>query len=632
MTNRLFTQRQRAVLYLRAKGMCKRCDCVLNPANWHADHVIPYSRGGPTELWNGQALCPNCNLSKMNNHTYTDYLKPGWKLRPWQDQALEKFLDHANKQVQLPADEREAFLLNAFPGAGKSLFQHLSAVYMKRQGIIDFCVFLVPRDKLRSDFGRDAKDLGLMLHAKPNLKVNLETMDGIVMTYDQLTDLNVATLKLWCQTRRVLVSADEVHHLSDKNGWGDAFADAFSQSTVRLQTTGTPFRSDGSPIPWTEHRIRGDKLVLTGPSAFSFGYADALANRDEKGEAQGGLVREVQFHSWDGTISWRDRNGQPFSHEIKEDLGKAYPDMPTEEIRAIEGARRRHCLNPEGEYTRAQLTAANQQLMEIRKKHPWAGGLIICIDQDHADQVAALLTDISKTKPVVVHGNEPNYKEKLEGFQVNKTSSREPWLVAVDMVSEGVDIKHLRVCVFLDKKKTAMYWTQSLGRILRWEPEAGEEQMAHFYQYNDGYNSRVDYRDTENRTNAIYLRKYADNIMKELDAFIKSKQVKVCKRCGQNPCVCPKVCPRCGQDPCICIGPPPPPNQEEFISADGEDNERLFEGDSVETKYVKGISPFASAVGMNPVKFMSLLKKQNPEFWQQAYEAISNMEEPNDDN
>ena len=60
--------------------------------------------------------------------------------------------------------------------------------------------------------------------------------------------------------------------------------------------------------------------------------------------------------------------------------------------------------------------------------------------------------------------------------------------------------------------------------------------------------------------------------------------------------------------------------------------ERLFEGDSVETKYVKGISPFASAVGMNPVKFMSLLKKQNPEFWQQAYEAISNMEEPNDDN
>ena len=45
--SRLFTQRQRAVLYLRAKGICKRCGCMLNPANWHADHVIPYSHGGP---------------------------------------------------------------------------------------------------------------------------------------------------------------------------------------------------------------------------------------------------------------------------------------------------------------------------------------------------------------------------------------------------------------------------------------------------------------------------------------------------------------------------------------------------------------------------------------------------------
>ena len=619
--NRTFTQSQRAVLYLRARGICQRCGCVLNPANWHADHKIPFSRGGPTELWNGQALCPPCNLSKMSDYTYYDYLPNGWKLRPWQDQALEKFIAHSNKQLQLPAAEREAFLLNAFPGAGKSLFQQLAAVYMKRQGLVDFCVFLVPRDKLRSDFGRDAKSYGLMLHSKPNLKVNLETMDGIVMTYDQLTSLNVATLKLWCATRRVFVSADEVHHLSDQNGWGDAFAEAFAESTVRLQTTGTPFRSDGKPIPWTEQRIRGDKLVLVGPSAYSFGYADALANKDENGEAQGGLVREVQFHSWDGTVSWEDRSGRAFTHAIKEDLGAAYKELPTDEVRAIEGARRRHCLNPEFNYTRDQLTAANDQLMEIRKSHPWAGGLVICIEQTHANRVAEILEEISGTKPVIVHGEEPDYKAKLEGFQINKTSTRQPWLVAVDMVSEGVDIKHLRVCVFLDKKKTAMYWTQSLGRILRWEPDAGEEQLAHFYQYNDGYNSRVGHRDIENGTDAIYLRKYADNILKELESFIKSKPPKICKICGQSPCVCP---PQPGP------GPGPDLRREEGIGAEGSDNERLFGGDAIETKYVKGIQPFATAVGMNPIKFMSLLKKQSPEFWQDAYESLKNMEVSND--
>ena len=619
---RLFTQRQRAILYLRARGICQRCGCILNPADWHADHKIPFSHGGPTELWNGQALCPPCNLSKMTNYTYNDYLPLGWKLRPWQDAALQKFIKHGEQQILLPADQREAFLLNAFPGSGKSLFQQLSAVYMKRQGTIDFCVFLVPRDKLRTDFGRDAKAYGLMLHSKPNLKVNLETMDGIVMTYDQLTDLNVSTLKLWCQTRRVMVSADEVHHLSDRNGWGDKFAEAFDDSAVRLQTTGTPFRSDGAPIPWTDHRIRGDKLVLTGPSAFSFGYADALANKDANGEDQGGLVREVQFHSWDGVVSWRDRDGQEFTHEIKEDLGATYKDMATEEVRALEGARRRHCLNPEFAYTRDQLKEANSQLMDIRKNHPWAGGLVICIDRDHADRVAEILAEISGTSPVVIHGESDDYKSKLEGFQVNKTASREPWLVAVDMVSEGVDIKHLRVGVFLDRKKTAMYWTQSLGRILRFEEGAGEEQMAHFYQYNDGYNSRVEHRDVENGTNAIYLRKYADNIMRELESFIKSKARKVCKVCGQNPCICPKEKP---------TGPRPPMAEERGIGADGEDNERLFEGDSIGTKYVKGITPFASAVGMNPVKFMSLLKKQNPDFWKQAYEAMTNIEEDTND-
>jgi len=91
---RLFSQHQRALLYLKARGHCQRCGSLLNPANWHADHKIPFSKGGPTELWNGQALCPPCNLSKMSDYTYLDYLPSGTSLRDWQREAIEKFIRH----------------------------------------------------------------------------------------------------------------------------------------------------------------------------------------------------------------------------------------------------------------------------------------------------------------------------------------------------------------------------------------------------------------------------------------------------------------------------------------------------------------------------------------------------------
>ena len=35
----------------------------------------------------------------------------------------------------------------------------------------------------------------------------------------------------------------------------------------------------------------------------------------------------------------------------------------------------------------------------------------------------------------------------------------------------------------------------------------------------------------------------------------ENTEIKVCPKCGQNPCICPKasdVCPKCGKNPCVC--------------------------------------------------------------------------------
>lgn len=60
---RLFSRRQRRILAWLAGGSCMKCSKPL-ATNFHADHVIPFSKGGPTYLKNGQALCPLCNLKK----------------------------------------------------------------------------------------------------------------------------------------------------------------------------------------------------------------------------------------------------------------------------------------------------------------------------------------------------------------------------------------------------------------------------------------------------------------------------------------------------------------------------------------------------------------------------------------
>jgi 5-methylcytosine-specific restriction endonuclease McrA len=62
MTRR-FNRRQHIVLYLASDGYCEMCGKELKPS-WHADHIEPWSRGGSTDVVNGQALCPTCNLKK----------------------------------------------------------------------------------------------------------------------------------------------------------------------------------------------------------------------------------------------------------------------------------------------------------------------------------------------------------------------------------------------------------------------------------------------------------------------------------------------------------------------------------------------------------------------------------------
>ncbi len=102
---RRFSSRERVALYLAADGKCEGCGVELGEG-WHADHVHPYSKGGPTDVVNGAALCPQCNMRKGNKMERDMNQDPRSR---WQKDAITKFLncDHD-------------FLVTATPGAGKT--------------------------------------------------------------------------------------------------------------------------------------------------------------------------------------------------------------------------------------------------------------------------------------------------------------------------------------------------------------------------------------------------------------------------------------------------------------------------------------------------------------------------------
>ena len=68
---RAFSDSMKRQIYERQGGICPMCAAEGITKMWsieemHADHIIPWSKGGHTTLDNGQMLCRDHNLMKSN--------------------------------------------------------------------------------------------------------------------------------------------------------------------------------------------------------------------------------------------------------------------------------------------------------------------------------------------------------------------------------------------------------------------------------------------------------------------------------------------------------------------------------------------------------------------------------------
>ncbi|WP_159001004.1 DEAD/DEAH box helicase family protein [Streptomyces sp. SBT349] len=418
-TRRRFNSSERVALYLAADGKCAECGAELQPS-WHADHVAPYSAGGPTDVTNGQALCPRCNLTKGPWHM---------ELRDWQEEALGRLLKN-----------NDDFLAVATPGAGKTTFALVAAQKLISRADVEKVVVIVPTSHLRRQWSEAASKLGIQLDWKfTNAQSAVaRDFDGVVVTYATVA----AQPLLWqhmVAAKRTLVILDEVHHAGEAENlsWGPALRQAFGGAMRRLMLSGTPFRSDRQAIPFVTY----DERRKCTPS-YNYDYGTALADRT--------VVRPIAFPALDGNVRWRDAGAI-----VSTDLAD------TDETTLINALR--SALDPDGQWIGSVLRRADEELSLLREEVPDAGGLIVAADQYKARRYADMLDQITGEKTTLAISDEPEASQHIARFA--KGTSK--WIVAVQMVSEGVDIPRLAVGVYASRIKTEMFFRQVVGRFVR---------------------------------------------------------------------------------------------------------------------------------------------------------------------
>ena len=391
---------------------------------------------------------------------------PSWtsQLRPWQEEAFR----------EISSTSSTNFLAVATPGAGKTRLALRVAHEGLTSGRADRIVVVCPTTHLRGQWAKAAHLEGIQLDPTSSNQQDREAKDfhGVATTYQQVC-LEPKRYRAQSLRSKTLVIFDEIHHAGEGKEWGDALQVAFDSAVQRLLLSGTPFRTDENPIPYV--RYDSDRRSIAN---FQYGYPEAL--RDH-------VCRPVIFPSYEGELAWTSR-GETVEATFKDGIKKPWR---RERLRAA--------LLQES-WLGEVIHDANERLTSVRTAgHDNAGGLIVAMTQSHARNIATLVQRITGERAQVAVSDDPTANRTIQRF----TQGRQRWLVAVNMVSEGVDIPRLRVGVYATNILTEMYFRQVVGRFVRVNEDGGQDAKSYLYISQDptivGYAKQI----TQERNHAL---------------------------------------------------------------------------------------------------------------------------------
>ncbi|GAB2568370.1 DEAD/DEAH box helicase family protein [Leucobacter ruminantium] len=359
------------------------------------------------------------------------------RLRAWQEEAIRLYLD------ENPRD----FLASATPGAGKTTFALRLAAILRSNRTVSQIIVVAPTEHLKTQWADAAARAGIRLNPNYSNGDGLgygRHFHGVAVTYAQIA-MKPVQHRLLTESADTLVILDEVHHGGDALSWGDAIREAYGSAKRRLSLTGTPFRSDDAPIPFVQYAPQGDgsRVSLTD---YDYGYGRALAD---------GIVRPVIFMVYAGKMRWQTSAGE----EMEAALGEG-------NTKDITSQAWRTALDPSGEWIAKVLRAADRRLSEVRQQIPDAGGLVIATDHAAAKSYAKQLREITGEEVALILSDDSTASEQIDEFSMGAKKTLR-WMVAVRMVSEGVDVPRLAVGVYATSSSTPLFFAQAIGRFVR---------------------------------------------------------------------------------------------------------------------------------------------------------------------
>jgi superfamily II DNA or RNA helicase len=447
------------------------------------------------------------------------------KLRPWQEKALIKGLDWL---LAKRADRH--FLINAAPGAGKTIAACAIADALFERGEIDRVIVIAPRSEVVNQWAQDYYQLTRRYMGKvTGGDGDIRALDiDVCASWSAIQGLSDAFQAI-CQASRTLVICDEHHHAAVKAAWGTSADSAFVDAAFVLVLTGTPIRSDGGKSVWLAYDNEG-AIDHPDEGTFTLTYGDSIDL---------GYCRPVTFHRHEGLFSVDLDDGEIISVSGKK------PAELKGELKRIPGLQRalnfyRLACTPQFEkggktprldgYQATMLDYGSQKLTELRNRMPDAGGLVIAPSIEIAEYMVSLIERMEGEKPVLVHSQLPHADSKINAFR--RTDKR--WLVSVAMVSEGVDIPRLRVLIYLSSALTELAFRQAIGRVVRTH---GPQDDTRAYVVMPSFDILE-----------AYARKVEDEMSPSARKEEAPARFKRCPVCGQEGELAAQICVNCGHE------------------------------------------------------------------------------------
>ena len=421
-----FNRTDKNTLFVKAHGQCVMCGEPLD-TTWEADHIVPYSLDGKTEINNGQALCSTCNKKKgttvisMKEHADTIQLR----------KAQQEMVNVAFSKIQRGEKSMTCVLAC---GSGKTLgaLNLCNALY--RLGIITGAIFLTPREALCKQYqkawdGKSADDFSQYydepkisgIYYRENKAPILFPRDfGYALIYNSLvadsktktpihTDTTVGIVQ-----RKFALILDEAQALSkeDEKAFTAAVRGLYDHPNCifTMVMSATPIRSDDLELFCGEY---------TAPNENGFRYlkADVVYSYRDGVEQQ--YLRPLEFHLQKVRLDL-----QAWGAEDDEDITTVHSDE--------KGASKK--LRQFMEQREVWQNLADKTVEELRsvRERFWMGyrALIAAIDVKHAGLISAYLrnkyptlralTVIGEPKAILEddpHGDYGDLSDKLEDFK-----------------------------------------------------------------------------------------------------------------------------------------------------------------------------------------------------------------------